>query len=121
MAVGRSGSFTRLRIVFLVAAVLALVAAMVAIGFGAANLASLSGELPVDDPTPAEVSVWNTGWALLWGSLAATIVAGTALSIAALTFESDRVLLSSAAFVVCFALVALVAIGVWFIVLPDVS
>ena len=37
----------------------------VLLAMGAARLASLSGELPVYDPTPAEIETWNTGNTLL--------------------------------------------------------
>ncbi|WP_029146070.1 hypothetical protein [Microbacterium luticocti] len=42
-------------------AALGYVVSAVLLGMGAARQASLSGELPVYDPTPSEIETWNTG------------------------------------------------------------
>ncbi|MCJ1709542.1 hypothetical protein [Microbacterium sp. VKM Ac-2923] len=112
----------RLRTICIFIAAAALVVAMVAAGYGSANLASLSGELPVDDPTLAEISTWETGHTLLWVALLSTIAAGTALAFAAATLRREWVLMGViGGFVICFITVFLVAAGTWFVVLPRIG
>lgn len=112
---------TRLRITYISIAIAALVVAMVVVGFGSANLASLSGELPVDDPTPVEIATWETGHTLLWLAFVITTAAGVVLALAATTLRKEWVLISIVGgFAICYVSVGLVAIGTWFVVLPRI-
>jgi len=99
---------------YVAAVVVAVVSAVVA----AALIGGLSGELPVYDPTPSEVSRWNLGQGAMWTCLAALVLVVLFAWMSSRFGEAARSRKTLVLAGVGCVAAAVAGVATWFIVLP---
>ncbi|QEW00613.1 hypothetical protein F6J84_11245 [Microbacterium caowuchunii] len=101
-----------------VAYVVLLMATVAAVILAASSLGSLSGELPVDDPTPDEQRTWQTGLYALWAGIAGAVLTTITGVIAGSRMPKQQFFWAAGLAAASILVVVIAAVATWAVVLP---